>query len=198
MAVDELIRLLSTAFSKSPNSNNYKFLKVLDSEYTHIEQTINDIKNAHFVDFATGKSLEFIASLFNVRRAQNEIDDKYRAKVKLNAAIIKNTGTIDGIREIIATALSTDMSRVRIRDRYDLEPAYFEIWVWLQDLSNAGLTLNEFFELVQVLKPAGTRVEAYQQGTFTHRAANETSDPTKGYNDLANSNPDAGTYAGLL
>ena len=198
MAVDELIKLLSTAYNKSPNSNNYKLLKVLDSEYSNIEQTISDVKYSHFVDYATGKSLDQIASLFNVRRKQNETDEHFRARIKLMASILKGTGTIDDLREIIATALITQTSRVRVRDRYDLEPAFFEVWVWLQDLNNAGLTLDEFRELLNAVKPAGTRFQAYQQGTFTYRSVNGISDPTKGYNDLANSNPDAGTYAGLL
>jgi len=198
MAVDKLVRLLSTAFRKDPDSNNYKLLKIIDSEYSNIEQAINDIKNAHFVDLATGKSLDYIASLFNVRRKQNETDDHFRARIKLAFSKISNMATINDIKEIIAAALNTKTSRVRVRDRYDLEAALFEVWIWLQDLNNAGLTLEEFQELIKAVKPAGVQVKAYQQGTFTYRSIGETSDPTKGYNDLANSNPDAGTYAGLL
>ncbi|ADB58526.1 hypothetical protein [Archaeoglobus profundus] len=198
MAVDKLVRLLSTAFRKDPDSNNYKLLKVVDSEFSNIEQVVNDIKNAHLVDFATGKSLDYIASLFNVRRKQNETDDHFRARIKLAFSKISNMATINDIKEIIAVALNTKTSRVRVRDRYDLEVALFEVWIWLQDLNNAGLTLEEFQELIKAVKPAGVQVKAYQQGTFTYRSIEETSDPTKGYNDLANSNPDAGTYAGLL
>ncbi len=198
MAVDELVKLLSTAFRKDPDSNNYKLLSVIDSEFQNIEQAINDIKNAHFVDFATGKSLDYIASLFNVRRKQNETDEHFRARIKFAFSKITNMATIDDLKEIIAAALMTTTERVRVRDKYELEPAFFEVWVWLQDLNNAGLTLDEFQELMKAVKPAGTRFQAYQQGTFTHRSIGETSDPSKGYNDLSNSNPDAGTYAGLL
>ena len=198
MAVDEMVRLLSSAYNKSANSNLYKLLKVIDSEYTNIEQTINDIKNAHFVDFATSKSLEHIASLFNIRRKQNETDEHFRARIRLMVSILTGTGTIDGIKKMIASALNTDTSRIKVKDSYDIEPGFFQIWVWLQDVNNAGLTLNEFFSLIQSVKPAGVRVNFYSQGTFTCRSIGEASDPSKGYNDLANSNPNAGTYAGLL
>lgn len=198
MAVDELIRLLSTAFRKDPDSNNYKLLKVVDSEFSNIEQAINDVKNAHFIDFATGQSLDYLASLFNVRRQLNETDDHFRARIKFAFSKITNMATIDDLKEIIAAALKTITGRVVVKDRYDFEPAFFEVWIWLQDLNNAGLTLDEFRELLNAVKPAGTRFQAYQQGTFTYRSANDISDPTKGYNDLANSNPDAGTYAGVL
>ncbi len=197
MAVDKLVRLLSTAFRKDPDSNNYKLLKIIDSEFSNIEQAINDIKDAHLVDFATGKSLDYIASLFNVRRKQNENDDHFRARIKLAFSKISNMATINDVKEIIAVALNTKTSKVRVRDRYD-SVALFDVWIWLQDLNNAGLTLEEFQELIKVVKPAGVRVKAYQQGTFTYRSIGETSDPTRGYNDLDNSNPDAGTYAGLL
>lgn len=198
MAVDELIRLLSTAFRKDPDSNNYKLLKILDSEFSNIEQAINDVKNAHFIDFAAGQSLDHLASLFNVRRKLNETDEHFRARIKLVFSKITNMATISDIKEILAATLNTSTSRVSVRDRYDVEPAFFEVWVWLPDLAAAGLTLEEFQELISAIKPAGTRMQAIQQGTFTYRSTSDTSDPTKGYNDLANSNPEAGTYAGLL
>lgn len=195
MAVDELIKLLSTAFRKDPDSNNYKLLKVIDSEFSTIEQTISDIKNAHFVDFATGKSLDYIASLFNIRRKLNESDEHFRTRIKLAFSKITNTATINDIKEIIAATLNTTTDRVVVKDDY---PAAIQLWLWLQDLNNAGLTLDELKELLKAIKPAGVGLSAFQQGTFTYRTAGETSDPSKGYNDLANSNPDAGTYAGLL
>lgn len=198
MAVDDLIKLLSTAYRKDPNSNNYKLLKILDSEFQNIERAINDLKDAHFVDFAEGKSLEYIASLFNIRRQQNETDDHFRVRIKLAFSKISNMASINDIKEIVAAALQTKTSRVKVKDRYDFEPAFFELWIWLQDLNNAGLTLDDFQELIGVIKPAGVKVKAYQFGTFTYRSIGEASDPTKGYNDLANSNPDGGTYAGLL
>jgi len=198
MTADKLVKLLSTAFRKDPDSNNYKLLKVIDSEFSNLEQIINDVKNAHFVDHATGKSLEYIASLFTVRRKLNETDDHFRARIKLTFSKISNTATINNIKEVVAAALNTETSRVRVRDRYDMEPAMVEVWIWLQDLNAAGLTLNEFKELLKIVKPAGVRITTYQGGTFTYRSIGESSDPTKGYNDLANSNPNAGTYAGLL
>jgi len=198
MAVDELIKLLSTAFRTDQDSNNYKLLKVIDSEFTNIEQTINDIKNAHFVDLAEGKSLDYIASLFNVRRKHNESDDHFRARIKLAFSKISDMATINDLKEIIAVTLQTETSRIKIEDRYDLEPALFYLYIYLQDLNNSGLTLDEFRTLIKVIKPAGVSVKTFQLGTFTYRSIGETSDPAKGYNDLSNSNPDAGTYAGLL
>ena len=198
MAVDELIKLLSTAFRKDQDSNNYKLLKVIDSEFTNIERIINDIKNAHFVDLAEGKSLDYIASLFNVKRKQNESDDHFRARIKLAFSKISDMATINDLKEIIAVTLQTETSRIKIEDRYDLEPALFYLYVYLQDLNNSGLTLDEFKTLIRVIKPAGVSVKTFQLGTFTYRSVSDTSDPAKGYNDLANSNPDAGTYAGLI
>lgn len=198
MSADKLIKLLSTAFRRDPDSNNYKLISIIAQRFDDIEQVINDIKNAHFVDFAGGKSLEYLASLFNIRRKQNETDDHFRARIKLAFSKISNMATINDIKEIIATTLQTETSRVKVKDRYDLESAHFEVWVWLQDLNNAGLTLEDFKALLKAIKPAGVRLSAFQQGTFTYRSIGESSDLTKAYNDLANSNPNAGTYAGLL
>ncbi len=198
MSADRLIKLLSTAFRRDPDSNNYKLLKIIIEGFDELEQVLEYVKNTHFVDFAQGKSLDYIASLFNIRRKQNETDERFRARIKLVFSSLKNCTTINELKEIIATALKTETSRVKIRDKWDLEPGFFEVGVFLQDLNNVGLTIDEFQNLIQAIKPAGVRVRTYQVGTFTYRSISEISDPTKGYNDLSNSNPDAGTYAGLL
>jgi len=198
MAVNELISKLSTAFRKDSDSNNYKLLSILDSEFQSIEQTISDIKNAHSVDYASGKSLDYIGQLFNIRRQQNETDEHYRTRIKISFSKLTEMATIKDIKEVVAAALKTTTSRVRVNDRYDIEPAYLDVWVWLQDLNNIGLTVEELKDLLQAIKPAGVKLDTKQFGTFEYRSAADTSDPTKGYNDLANSNPDAGTYAGLL
>lgn len=198
MPADELIKLLSTAFRKEQESNNYKLLKVADSGYTNVEQTLRDVKNAHFTDFASGKSLDLIASLLNIKRKVNESDKIFRARIKLAFSKITNTATINVLKEVIAAAIATKTDRIKIKDCYDVEPATFVVWVWLQDLNAAGITLEDFRELIKTVKPAGVRVQAFLQGTFTYRSIGEESDPTKGYNDLANTNPYGGTYAGLL
>jgi hypothetical protein len=198
MSADRLIKLLSTAFRRDPESNNYKLLKIITEGFDELEQVLEDVKNAHYVNFAQGKSLDYIASLFNVRRFPNETDEHFRARIKLAFSKISDMATINDTKEIIAATLQTETSRVKVKDRYDLEPAHFEVWVWLQDLNNAGLTLEEFKALLKAIKPAGVGLSAFQQGTFTYRSIGETSDPTKAYNDLANSNPNAGTYAGHL
>ena len=138
-----------------------------------------------------------IRDRFNVRRLQNETDEHFRARIKLTFSLLKCTTTVNELKEIIAAVLNTETNRIRVKDDYN-EPAYFDVWVWLQDLSNAGITDEELKTMLQTIKPAGVRLEVKKFGTFEYRSASDVSDPTKGYNDLANSNPDAGTYAGLL
>jgi len=193
-----LVKLLSTAFRKDGDSNNYKLMKVSAEGFDELERLLENVRIMHSAEFAHGKSLDYIASLFNVNRFQNETDEHFRARIKLTFSKISDTATINDLKEIIAAALQTTTDRIKIRDRYELEPAHFEVWVWLQDLINAGLTLEELKVLLKAIKPAGVRLSAFQQGTFTYRSVNETSDPTKGYNDTNDSNPDAGTYAGIL
>jgi len=198
MAVDELISKLSTAFNKSPDSNNYKLLEVIDSEFQNIEQVIEDIKNAHFVDNATGKSLEYLAQLLNTSRLSGETDEHFRARLKTQFRRYANSTTIKELKEIVSAVLGTLTTRVAINELWDYEPASFDVWVFLQDLEAAGITVDELKEILDSIKPAGVRLTAKRFGTFEYRTAADISDPTKGYNDLANSNPDAGTYAGLL
>ncbi len=196
--IDDMISKLSTAFNRSPNSNNYKLLSIIASEYQELSSMLEGVRDAHFIDTATGKNLENIGQLFNCKRLQNETDDSYRARIKVQFRKYASSSTVKEIKEIIAAILNTQTSRIRLRELYSYEPAYFDLWVFKQDIESVGLSGDEFNVILNEIKPIGVKLDGKLFGTFEYRASSEPSDPARGYNDLANSNPNAGTYAGLL
>ena len=188
-----LTKFLSTAFRKDKDSNVCKLLKIIENRFNSLENTAENIRSSHWVNFAQGKSLDYIASLFNLLRLKDESDDEFRARIKIKLSKIKESATINEIKEITAAVLNTTTMRVQIKDD---PPANFEMKVWLQDLNNAGITAEQLKSLLKAIKPAGVSTSIFGLGTFTYRSAYETSDPAKAYNDLNNSNPQAGTYSG--
>lgn len=195
-AVRRLVRRLPSAYTRREGSNFYKFFSVVETSAE--ESAIAAVRDAHVVNRAFGKSLENIGQLLNVRRWQGETDEHLRTRLKIAGATATCTATVEDVRRVVAVALQVPTSRIRVKERHDVEPAYFDVWVYLQDVVNAGLTVEELKDVLRDVKPAGVALSTKQLGTFTCRSASESSDPAKGYNDLANSNPDGGTYAGLL
>lgn len=186
----ESLKYLSTAFNKENNVK--KLVNVIDESFDEIKELLEKVRDSHTVQ-ASGKSLDYIASLFSLRRI-DEDDKKFRLKIKLNASKIINSATINDLKTIIATALQTNTNRIKLRE----DDAYLQISIFGNDLRRAGVTAREFQDFARIIKPVGVKVIVVDIGTFTHRGINDENDPTKGYNDLNNSNPNAGTYAGLL
>jgi|Deesub1362B_J571_1020462.scaffolds.fasta_scaffold00525_8 hypothetical protein len=197
--IDRLVKRLSSAYRREQGSNNYKLLSIPAQELDQIEAELQNILNAHHVDYATGKNLDNLGKLFNCKRLTGESDAHYRARLKTQMQRYTSSATINNVKQVVATILGKPTSRVKVTEDFSGgKYAHFDVWVWLQDLNDAGITVQDLKDLISEIKGVGISVETYQQGTFTYRSAAETSDPAKGYNDLLNSNPDAGTYAGLL
>lgn len=192
-----VISVLSTAFKKETGSNNKGLLDTFTDELETCD--LDAILDAQLVNTAADKSLEYLVSLVNLRREEDETDEHLRARFKLTIAIARSGGTIPELKEIMAAALQTATHRITIEETWGDEPATFEITVYLADLLNAGLTIEELQELLDTVKPAGVRVnQGYLTGTFTYRGIVDEDDATKGYNNIANGNPTGGTYSGLV
>lgn len=101
MSADRLIKLLSTAFRKDPDSNNYKIIAIIATGFDELEKVLEDIRNAHFVETAQGKSLDYIAKLFNVTRQQGESDEDLRARLFVEFKKYLSCGTKDDILQVI-------------------------------------------------------------------------------------------------
>jgi hypothetical protein len=195
--LDEL-RIYNRALSESEIQQLYNGENVSGGLVLYLPFNRMGIKSAHFVDYAAGKNLEYLGELLNTRRLSGETDEHYRARLKAQFRQYTSSATVKELKEIISTVLSTQTDRATIKETWDTEPASFDVWVFLQDLEAAGITVDEFKDILDSVKPAGVRLTAKKWGTFECKSAGEPSDATKGYNDLANSNPDGGTYAGLL
>jgi len=195
---ERIMSRLTSPYSTELNSNNRKLLKIVSDECDEIDTTISDIQDAHFVNAATAKSLEYLGGLFQTIRTTGETDAQYRARLKTMWQRLTGSGTIQDIKNIIMALLSVGGDRIELNEDFSTKYADFDVWVFLQDLDAVGVTSAELSDLLDHIKGAGISLNAYTYGTFECRAAADTPDPTKGYDDIAHSNPTGGTYAGKL
>lgn len=213
MKIDVLIPVLSTAFQKERNSNNYKLLGTVtvlreielvgygDNGYGLIpwggslEDIPRGVKEAHWIDYASGKNLENLAQLFNIRRNTDETNMHFRARIKVQYQKHAAHATHKEIKDICATVLKTTTARIEITDIY---PARFNLKVFTSDLEDAELSEAEFKEIIGEIKPAGVRITSFRIGTFECLEIGGSHDASKAYNNLADANPDGGTYSGFI
>jgi len=212
MKIDSLVSVLSTAFQKEKTSNDYKLLSTVlreleivgygDDGYGQppwgggIEDILLRVKEAHLIDYASGKNLSCFAQIFNVTKNASETDAHFRMRIKLQLQKHISHATTDEIKLICATILYTNTSRILIEDVY---PAAFDMTIHQQDLVTGGLSSADFKTLVEEIKSAAVRIDTIKQlGTFEHMGIDDSSNIMKAYNDTENSNPNGGTYAGLI
>lgn len=212
MKIDELVPVLSTAFRKEQDTNNYKLLGTVlreleivgygDNGYGQppwgggLEDVLRLVKEAHWIDYATDTSLEHIAQLFNITRDAGETNEHFRMRIKLQYQKYVSHATIDEIRRICAMILYTTTSRVLIEDDY---PAAFGMTIHQQDLAASAISLADFQVLIGEIKPAAVQITTINYlGTFECRGIGDSSDATKAYNNIADANPGGGTYAGII
>jgi len=59
-----------------------KWIKIVEIEENKLKETLDDVKQALFVDTAKGKDLDRLAKLFNLVRKDGEDDESFRARIK--------------------------------------------------------------------------------------------------------------------
>ena len=197
-SIDDTISRLPDSYNRDSTSNNYKLLSIFANEHDDIADTIADIKSAHFIDSATGMSLDYFGVMLQTFRETAETDAHYRVRLKTMWARYGSSGTIQDILDIVAAMLSVETNRIEVIEDFVGVYANFDVWVWLQDLTDAGITASELNDLLDVVKGAGISVAAHAYGTFTARGALDANDSILGYDDIAHTNPNGGTYSGII
>ena len=193
--ITRLMNRITSPYDKGDNSNMRKLLAGNVDELDALEQNDADLLDARNVDVATGKSLEYIGALYTIVKRTGETDDQLRTRIKVAGHNQFTSGTETEIHEGIAGLLGVDVGRVSIKEG----SASFNAIVFKEDLDSAGITNQYLLDSVDAIKPIGVGSSVSFGGTFTYTdALNAPGVSIKGYNNIANSNPNGGTYSGLV
>lgn len=175
------------------NTNTYKLVRALVSEYDRIDDEIVNIADSHHIDTATGEDLGKIAEPVGLERKDNESDDKFRARIKVQYRVGNIGATFDEFAEFAAVLLSTTIENVEYRLNLEGDPATARVAAETQVYDDVALTRNEVSKFLGRAVPAGHEVKALEKGSFRLKADGDTDDATKGL--TSDSTSDGGTLA---
>lgn len=96
-----LVKRLSSAYRKDQGSNLYKLMLAISQELDEIEQAIEQVRDSHFVELASGKSLDMLAKIFNIKRSAGESDEDLRGRLQVELQRYLSSGTLSDIRNVI-------------------------------------------------------------------------------------------------
>lgn len=172
MILDEMIRKLTDAYNKNPDSNIGKLILIIAEQYDKLHDTLTKIENWRDVNQAEGKSLDLIGKNVDQLRGV-AIDEVYRVMIKSKYARNNSKGTINSMIEALTRTVNADPSEIKIRALYEdtlnYEPAALSIdRLPLEALNRVGLTINQFTEIAKRVSPAGVSVSNINlEGTFS-------------------------------
>jgi hypothetical protein len=91
---------------------------------------LEDVRNAHFVETTSGRSLDYIAKLFNVTRRANESDEDLRARLFVELRKYLSCGTKNDILQAVQFyAVLNDADYDKNLYLLEPEPAHFVVAV---------------------------------------------------------------------
>lgn len=204
MAVNDFLKMLTDAFTKSEKSNIGKLFIIADEQISAITSNLEKAELWRDIDVAEGKTLDLLGE--NVGQSRGFASDEvYRVLIRGKVARNISDGTINKMIQAIAISLDCKPSDIQIINAIDSEssdekePAAIIIKkIPLAALNNVGMSTNQFLQIVNSIKAGGVRVAYVNlEGTFAFATTNQLEENSDfGFSDL--SGTQGGTLGGLF
>lgn len=194
--LDRLKSRFTTPYNTEVGGNIDKLMQVVASPINELSDVTDDIITSHQLSEATGYSLDQWGNMLQVMRSTGETDDHYRARLMTQSLMYRRSATAQDMISSCAGVLGVGTDRLSLTD--GSTPAAFSMSVYLSDITDAGLSLSEFNDMIKAAKAAGVYLTITSEGSFECKAIAGGHDATKGYNNIANGNPTGGLYAGII
>jgi len=109
---DRLLSCLSSALL--PGGNNARVTTTLAGELDAARSTATTIGTVRNPDLMTGRTLDYVAKMFNVARTAGESDDSLRSRIMTQIKRYYSCGTLADIRDVVEyfTGLTGDQVRI--------------------------------------------------------------------------------------
>ncbi|MBN2734705.1 MAG: hypothetical protein JXQ82_07615 [Methanomicrobiaceae archaeon] len=150
--VTAIIRRLSSAFRQDTESNNYKITRMPADELDELENILEDIRDAHLLDYATGQSLDYIADLLELSR-EGLSDADFRALIGSTVVFRMSNGTLDDIKNVVSVLSGVDTNKITIVESDD-DNAFS---IRIEESPSASFTLTSFNKNINSTKAAGVK-----------------------------------------
>ena len=189
ITAQDMLRRLTDVFRKDPESNVGKLMSIFAAQLQKLEQTARRVEEWRDIDKAEGTTLDRIGENVGQPRGM-ATDEIYRILIKSKIARNLSKGDINTIITVLATALNTNPSEIRIVELYndpiEPEPAAISlIQLPIERINAVGMDPRQFAQIVQKTVAAGVRVGVIElTGTFEFGAIGDPPDSNVGFADI--------------
>ena len=160
-----LVKNLTDAYKKTPDSNNYKILEIGRLACNDLRASLQEVSDILDINNATGKTLDMYGERVGQPRGL-ATDDKYILMIK--AKIMRNlsNGSCESVVRAICATLNCTPSQVVITDGE--EPFTISLTALPLDvIAKAGFTTSQIVALIKSMLPVGVSLTTFLfEGTF--------------------------------
>lgn len=186
----DMLRRLTDAYSRDPNSNLGRLLGIAAGELEDLREAIQTTRSYRDLDLAQGVTLDRIGR--NVAQYRGMASDYvYRVLIRSKIARNLSDGSVNTLIRVLAVTLDIEPGQIRITERWPAEPAAIQVDVPPGSLLAIGFSLTQFGRLVNRIVAAGVRADVLQEGTFVFSSVYAPTSPEDaefddeaGFNDL--------------
>lgn len=161
-------------------SNIYKLMSGLVSEYYHIDINLEEIYRNSYLNNARGKTLDRIGEIVNCRRELSELDDRYRKRIKIYGAKTIAKTTYNDFARIVLDILGCDKDQVEIFNDFTRADSTAFVHTYKSIIDESYFTKSEITDLLLDVVPAGHTVIIETYGEFRLDSQDYTPAPDTG------------------
>lgn len=152
----DLSRIIDKFPSLNPREEGsvfYRYIESFQEEVDDYETDLNDIRESHYIDLATGSELDEIGKQYGVLgKRSGRTDSEYRKYLKGLVDVFSFNGTVPGIKAAVSSGLSIDESDVQVYEHFNDDPVndyeYLEYTITLTDWpEHDGATVESLAQL---------------------------------------------------
>jgi len=169
-----------SAIEFGPQSNMHSLVDALMEANDSVDENLTEIYNNTHIDSASGESLEQLGDLVGVERKTDEVEPRYRARIKAAFRAATIGTTFDQFVEFSATLLNTSTDNISFSTNYEIRPATVRLLLSPDTATELSFTLDSVADLLAKGVPAGHEVLVSETGTFTLREDGEPNSPENG------------------
>ena len=159
MATEIIYKLLNELpefYEKDETTTTYQYMYSLALEFEDVEDTIDDLNSAIFVDTSTGQYLNDLARLFRLSRKSDETDAELRSRIKGYWPGFSGGGTIDAFKQTVNRITGVSIANVDVNE-IDFMKLVIDI---VLDGTEQYTLIETIDEILQDIKAAGTWLDS--------------------------------------
>ena len=141
-----------------------EFITVYERHHDDLVETVNELYDDRFVESATGRELEKLASEVGLDRQTGESDDRLRFRTQIAKAVTQSNDDIESFAELLNQLFGDDVTNISLSSTADAPIVNMSLPQFMVD--DVPVTQSKLEDLLTQALPSGDSLTVITDDTF--------------------------------